>query len=73
RIQKSQKTIGRLKLKLQINEQKLEGVALGRDAAEIDELLKDQKERLADFQSLYNLSREHARLTGGRFNFFGFG
>ncbi|MGD7033436.1 SbcC/MukB-like Walker B domain-containing protein [Methylotuvimicrobium buryatense] len=73
RIQKSQKTIGRLKLKLQINEQKLEGVALGRDAAEIDELLKDQKERLADFQSLYNLSREHARLTGGRFSFFGFG
>ena len=72
-IQKSTRKIAKLKLKLQINEQKLEALALGRNAEQIDELFKDQQERVADFQALYELSRAHARLTRGRWGVFGLG
>ena len=72
-IQKSTRKIGKLKLKLQVNEQKLETLALGRDAEQIDEMLKDQQERIGDFQQLYELSRAHARLTRGRLGVFGLG
>ncbi|MGR9046157.1 MAG: SbcC/MukB-like Walker B domain-containing protein [Gammaproteobacteria bacterium] len=72
-IQKSTRKIAKLKLKLQIIEQKLEALALGRNAEQIDELMKDQQERIADFQQLYELSRAHLRLTRGRFGLFGFG
>lgn len=70
-LQKSTRKIARLKLKLQIDEQKLEGLALGRDAGQINELLRDQQERIADFQELYQLSRAHARLTRRRLGLFG--
>ena len=72
-IQKSTRKIAKLKLKLQINEQSLEALGLGRNAEQIDELLKDQQTRVDDFRELYELSRAHARLTRGRLSLFGLG
>lgn len=71
--QKNSKRVTQLKRQIQIEEQKLEAVASGHNAEQLNELLKDQAERLKDFEELYNLSRSHARLTGGTFRFLSFG
>lgn len=70
--QKDYKTIADLKDKLTEAEQKLEDLAEGRTLQDIDELYKDQQERVRTYQAFTNLGVDHQKLNASqRSGFFG--
>lgn len=69
--QKDHKTIAELKLKLADTEQKLKNLADGRTLEDIEDLHKDQRERVKNYQTFANLGLEHQKLnTQQRSGFF---
>ncbi|SJM93562.1 AAA family ATPase [Crenothrix polyspora] len=69
--QKDHKTVAELKDKLSAAEQKLHDLAEGRTLAEIEDLLKDQQDRVRTYQAFTNLGLDHQKInTPQRAGFF---
>ncbi|HEY5140355.1 MAG TPA: chromosome segregation protein SMC, partial [Methylococcales bacterium] len=68
-LAKENKNQAQLKHRLQSEEKELEAMAQGNTPEDINTLKLEQKERVKDFQTLYNLAQKHQKLTGG-FGFF---
>ncbi|MCK9637378.1 MAG: AAA family ATPase [Methylobacter tundripaludum] len=70
-IAQENKRIAELTRKLPLAEKELNELARGRNLAELEELLQEQRERVKDFRELYNLARANQKLSQSGFSFFG--
>jgi len=70
-IAQENKRIAELKHKLPLAEKALEGLAQGKNLAELEEFQREQQERVNDFRALYNLAVAYQKLSKSGFSFFG--
>ena len=71
-LERENKKLAELKSQLQEDEKQLEAMAQGNKPEDLDTLKIEQQERIKDFQTLYNLAKNHQTLSGGTgfFSFF---